>query len=316
MKPKPALSYGPSPQAYLTVFLAASLLTLWGPNCAPREKCRPIDYTLRVHLKTTVEEQTSGFPSLSVAITSIYSARESYRHFQKLFSLIGNKCSVSMNIRYCKSYREAMLLFKSDSCDVGLVSTSLFIFGRRAGTMRLLAVPEINGKKNFQAYVIVPKQSTAKRFDDLKNSVFAFTDELSLTGHFYPLHCTLMGSDFWRKTVFAGSPDKAMDLVNREIVDGASVPSYVFDFFNANFPEETSNIRIMEKSPEIGLPPIVIGNRMNPAMASKLSVAFLSLSSDSTGNALLRSIGIDRFVAAPESLYASAERMVPKSVVP
>lgn len=302
--------------AGLMVFIVTTLLTFFCPFCAPKEKHRPIDYGARIRLNSTAQKRTTGLPQLSVAITSIYSARESYMHFQKLFSMIGNKCSVSMNMRYCKNYREAFLLFKNDSSDIGVVSTSLFIFGRRAGIMRLLAVPEINGKNTFQAYLIVPKQSTAQRFGDLKNDVFAFTDELSLIGYFYPLHCTLMGPEYWHRTVFAGSNDRAMDLVNRDIVDGASVPSYIYNYFNATMPEETAGVRIIQKSQEFGLPPIVIGNRINKATATMLRNAFLSLESDSSGIVLLRSIGMERFVTTPETLYESAERMVPKSVVP
>jgi phosphonate transport system substrate-binding protein len=287
-----------------------------GPHCAQKEKYRPIDYTFRVPVPTVAaEKQSDRLPRLAVAITSIYSARESIAHFQELFSTIGKRCSVSMDLRYCKNYREAFLLFKTDSSDIGIVSPSLFILGRRDRCMRLLAVPEINGKTSFRAYLIVPKKSPAQRFDDLKNSGFAFTDSLSLAGYFYPLHCTLMGMEFWHTAVFAGSYDKALDLVNRNIVDGASIASYVFDYFNANLPEKTANIRIIEKSMDFGLPPIVIGNRVNAATALSLKKTFLSLSSDSAGIELLHSIGMERFVAAPESLYESAERMVPESAV-
>jgi phosphonate transport system substrate-binding protein len=292
-----------------------ALFMLMVPGCAPKEKSQPVDYSARVPVKTAAPERRDTIPPLHVVITSIYSAQESYAHFQELFSTIGKKCGVSIIVTYCRNYREALDKFKSDSVDIGVACPSLYVLGRRGRFMRLLAVPVISGRQTYQAYLIVPANSRLKHFNDLENRIFSLTDELSLVGYFYPLHRSPRGTSFWRKTVLAGSHDNAIGLVNQGIVDGASVSSHVFDYLKLHSPEKTANVRIIEKSEEFGLPPIVIGNRVSPAQASSLQSAFLSLSSDSAGTALLHSIGIDRFTIMPESLYASAEKMVPENAV-
>jgi phosphonate transport system substrate-binding protein len=301
---------------YIVVILGmASLLPEIG--CRPDKTHQRVDFSTRVAVQSS---KGSGGPGktmpLNVVISSIYSAQESFSHYNDLFTCIGRQCGMTAKITYCKNYRETYRLLADGSADVGLICTALYIVGRRNRIFKALVVPVIDGKPTFQAYIIAHDPSPVKVFGDLKGGRFAFTDSLSLTGYLYPLSRSGRGIGFWKKTVFAGPHDYAIDLVQRGIADGASVSSTVFNDVQRNNPERTDHVRVVEKSEEFGMPPIVIRATAPLAEESALKNAFVKLRSESQGWELLQILGIETFTVAEDSLYASAGPYVTKSVVP
>jgi phosphonate transport system substrate-binding protein len=293
------------------------VLSVLEPGCRSDNKHQHVDFSRRATVRNVAASPDSGKKTaLSVVVSSIYSAQEIFSHYNDLFVHIGDQCSLPMKITYCKNSREAYRLFAEGLADVGLVGTGIFIIGKRNNLFKALVVPVIDGKATFQAYVIVHHPSPNQTFGDLKNRVFAFTDPFSLTGYFYPLSLSKEGTGFWKKTVFAGPHDYAIDLVQRGIVDGASVSSNVFDDVSRNYPEKTDHVRIIEKSDDFGIPPVVVRRSTPPQVEASLRAAFLKLKSESVGWELLQILGIDTFIVADDSLYASAVKFVPETVVP
>jgi phosphonate transport system substrate-binding protein len=298
----------------LTFIIALAVIET---GCRSENRYEEVDFSHRIPVQGAGGPDVSGkSASLVVAISPIYSALENFSHYNDLFDTIGRQCALSVKIIYCKNNREAYLLFAQGKADVGLIPTALYVIGRRNRLFKILVVPVIDGRPLFQAYVVAHNPSQIRTFEDLKGRHFAFTDRLSLTGYLFPLSRTSGTTDFFGKTVFAGTQDFAIDLVERGIVDGASVSSIVFNDVNRNNPEKTDHVRVIEKSGEFGTPPIVIRFSMPAAVETALRTAFMKLKSESGGWELLQILGIDTFINADDSLYASAGKFVPETIVP
>lgn len=174
----------------------------------------------------------------------------------------------------------------------------------------------VRGRCIFNAFVIVPKNSSVHSFNDLQGKIFAFTDELSLAGYFYPVFRSNGNVHFWSKTFITGSHDDAIDLVNQGIVDGASVSGYVFDMLRKQEPERTKNVRIIETSIDFGNPPIVLRAGVPEELENALRRTILELNSKTIGAKILSSDEIKMFVSGNDSLYATTYKMVPENIIP
>jgi len=295
--------------------ITITVVILFGISCQTKKNYKAVDYSNR----TTPSQLTSKEPEspvLSVVISTIYSAGESYSRYNDMMHLIGERCSMPVKVTYCKQYKEVYRLFKDGNADIGIVCPSVYVIGKRHGIIKLLVGPVIEGKKHFEACIIVPQLSPVHKFNELEGRTFSFTDNLSLAGYFYPVYRSGIGSRFWKQVTFSGSHDDAIDLVNRGIMDGASVSSHVLEYIAKQHPEKTKNVRILEKSEEFGLSPVVIGTGISAREETILRNAFTGLAEYSAGQDILSSIDVDRFIPVDDSLYASAYRMVPDSVIP
>jgi phosphonate transport system substrate-binding protein len=294
-----------------------AVLSIFETGCRSDNRYQRIDFSRRVAVGNGDEIGSAGKRQpLVVVISSIYSAQQSFSHYDELFAAVGRESSLPLRVTYCKNYHDAYRLFAEGKADIGLVSTALYIIGKRNRLLKALVVPVIDGKTVFQAFVIVHDPSPIRTFTDLKSGVFAFTDRVSLTGYLYPLSRSPKGLGFWKKTVFAGPHDLAVDLVQRGIVDGASVSSTVFNDIARNDPERTDHVRVIERSENFGIPPIVIRRSMPAGMETALRTAFTKLKSESNGWELLQILGIDTFTVTDDSVYASAAQLVPDTIVP
>ncbi len=292
-------------------------ISLFETGCQSRHGYQEVDFSRRVAVEHAPEAGAAGkTPVLAVAISSLLSAQESFSHYDELFTAIGRRCSMPVRITYCKDSREACRLFSKGAADLGFVGTATYIIGKRSRFLKMLVVPVVNGKSTFQAYIIVHSPSSIRLFVDLKGKNFAFTDRFSLAGYFYPLSRSRGNHAFLKKAVFAGSHDNAIELVQRGIVDGASVSGTVYEVISRDDPDKVDHVRVIEKSQDFGAPPIVVRAGLPDTLVTKLRNAFASLKSESSGWEMLQVLGIDTFTVTDDSIYDSAAQLVPDTIVP
>jgi len=76
---------------------------------------------------------------------------------------------------------------RNKQVEFAFVCSGAYVVEKDFSDVKILAVPVCNGKTTYQAYIIVNKKSKIKTFEDLRDKSFAYTDNLSNTGRFYPL---------------------------------------------------------------------------------------------------------------------------------
>lgn len=259
---------------------------------------------------TTPIEQNinhNGGKPVYIAIASMTSPKETYIFYSDLINYISEKVGHPIYIKQKKTYEEVNLLLENSEIDFAFICSGAFVDEYRNGKIKLLVAPEIDQKSTYHAYIITQKNSGIEHFTDFENKIFAFTDPLSNTGRLYPLQelsKTQIGEDeFFSKTIYTYGHDVSIQMVNRGIVDGASVHGLIFDYLAINSPEKVANIKIIKRSETFGIPPVVTPVSLSQEKVKQYREIFLNLHQDSTGKRILDKLNIDRFVVIGDTLY-------------
>jgi phosphonate transport system substrate-binding protein len=179
--------------------------------------------------------------------------------------------------------------------------------------VNLLVAPVIGGKTYYQAYIISKKDSTIHLFKDLKNKSFAFTDPLSNTGYIYPKKLLKeLGSNkdlFFSKVSYTYGHDVSIHMVNRGVIDGASIHGLIYNFIAENHPESVSNTQIIKKSEWFGMPPVVASNHLDKKRIDLYKDLFSNIHRDSIGRNILKQLKIEKFVLIQDSIYDNVRKI-------
>lgn len=301
-------------------FLNVSMIiTVVATACAEKNGRNDTHHTWAVYNedKSNPSDMSKSLDSskiLRVAIASIISPVETYQVYNEMLDYIESKTGMKIQLEQRKKYREINKMLKDNTVDVAFICSGPYAYGSLENILELLVVPEIRGRRKYQAYLIVHKDSKITSFQDLKGKNFVFTDSMSNTGMIYP-HKRLKdinedSEHFFANTYFSNSHDYSLDLLNRGIVDGASVNSLVFDFIRIKTPEKVSNINIIECSEWYGIPPVVVSRNLSNEKKLQLKKVFLNMNRDKEGRKILDQLMIDRYVEDSDTIYNSVRQTI------
>lgn len=255
--------------------------------------------------------------TLRFSVAAVESPRDTYAAYAQLFGRIGERLGLQIEFVQRRTYREVNELLATGQLDAALVCTGGYLELRRQapGTIEVLAVPVVAGSPTYEAVIIVPAASPARSLADLAGKRFAYTDELSFSGHAYVVRALRdAGEDprrFFRVTLFTQNHDRSIRAVASGLVDGASVHGHVLRHLLADEPALARRIRVLQRSPPFGAMPVVVSTALHPATRSRLREVLLEIAEDPDGAAALHVLGIDRFDEPPSPrLYESAEHVM------
>jgi phosphonate transport system substrate-binding protein len=97
--------------------------------------------------------------------------------------------------------------------------------------------------------------------------------------------------------------------VSRGLVDGASVDSLIWDYYQAKEPSFTAQTKVIKKSTFYGIPPLVASRHLPSEDRDRLRQVLLNMHQDPEGRQILGKLLIDRFVPLQEEWYASIRQM-------
>jgi len=251
-------------------------------------------------------------PEIHFAIAPVLSSKSSLILYSPMLDYIEKHLNRKLEVTFPKSYLETNAAIENGTCDIAIVCTGAFLKGKKY--MEVIVVPEISGKTFYNSYIIVNKESDIKDLSQLKNKVFAFTDPLSLSGFYYAAYrIKTMGykiSDFFEKIIWTKSHDLSIKNVGEGLVDGASVDSIVYDFLIKNKNEFALKTKVIEKSFDLGIPPVVVRSDLENNLKEQIQSIFLRMDTDNEGKKILQKIGIDRFVKPDMSIYNQTEKIL------
>lgn len=251
---------------------------------------------------------------LNVAVAAIISPRETFIYYEELLKYVSEKIDYKLEFKQRKTYQEVNQLIEKKEVDLAFICSGAYVEGKDKNTMEILAVPVCDGSPSYNAYVIVHKLSPINKFDDLKGKTFAFTDPMSNTGKLYAVkrvhELGFTENDFFRETLFSYAHDVSIQLVAKQLVDGASVDGLILDYLKTFHPERVKNIRIIEKSEDFGIPPVVVPSGLNIELKEKLSQILFTMHKDSVGKQILDKLLIEKFIPGKDSDYNSLRKIV------
>ncbi len=250
---------------------------------------------------------------LRIAVSAIISPKKTFIYYKEMLDYISKKMGMPVKLVQRDTYAEVNELVKQEKIHAAFVCTGAYIDGKDEFGMKLLVAPKAYGEPYYYSYIIVPADSDAGSFEDLRGMRFAFTDPMSNSGKLAPTYMLAkMGetpSTFFSKYIFTYSHDKSIEAVAQKLVDGAAVDSLIWDYLNATSPKFTSKTKIIFKSPPFGIPPVVVSKGLDPKTEADLKKLFLDMHLDPDCKKILDKLHIDSFIEIDDDAYDSSREM-------
>ncbi len=292
-----------------------ALLALLGGAClaaCSQPPYREVDLTgARLAPGAALPPAPNALPVLRFSVAAMESPRDTYSSYSRLFQRMGELLGVRVEFVQRRTYREVDDLLAEGKLDAALVCTGGYLDLRRRapGSVEVLAVPVVDGDSVYRSLIIVPAASAATSFDQLVDKRFAYTDELSFSGHAWPQHLLAQGNTddrFFGSVVFTHSHDRSIAAVARGLFDGAAVHSLIYQHMLEHEPALLRTTRVIHRSPPFGMMPLVASVRLPLQQRERMRQILFALHEDPQGLEALKVLKVDRFAAPAQGLFEGA----------
>jgi phosphonate transport system substrate-binding protein len=277
-----------------------------------------VDFSKRTSfiVDSTVPQSTQDSGKLRFAVATMVSAEETFITYRRLVQRICRDVGRNDAFIVRPSYRAVREALEQEKLDVAFVCTGTYVRSLDNGGIRLLAQPEFADGLEYRCAIIVPHTSRRKTLDDLRDATMAFTDPESNTGHYVPSAAIFdkgfKPATFFKKIVFMGTHDRAIQATAIGAVDAAAVDALIWESHVRRTPSLAKRVRIIWQSEIFGPPPIVVPSSLPDDLVEALRSSLLALDKDDEGRHILAEIGIRRFVIPRPEDYNSATRLYEK----
>ncbi|MFQ5460127.1 MAG: phosphate/phosphite/phosphonate ABC transporter substrate-binding protein, partial [Anaerolineae bacterium] len=280
--------------------------------------CSSPEYPV-VHLESgtgseiVAAERAPGRLPLRVVAASVLSPKATFDVYRPILDVLAEALDRPVTLLQRPTYAETNELLRTGQADIGFVCGGAFVEGERAGYMELLALPQVAGRLTYRAFVIVPAASAARSLDDLQGMRFAFSDPLSNSGRLYVEYVLrtrgTTPESFFSETVFTYGHDNSIRAVVDGLVDGATVDSLVYLAMTHRDPDLAGDLRVIKRSPEFGIPPVVVHPDLDPGLKQAVTRALLAMHSTQEGRSALAPLGVERFREPDVTAYDEIREM-------
>ncbi len=297
------------------IFVVYCIIELFGQNSidsryTPQRWVKIEEQNERADKETT-DSTPSNLP-IRVAVAPVISPEKSLAIYQWFVDYLGAVLDRKAVLLQRQSYAEVNDLIRHGGCDIAFICTYPFVQAERDFGAKLLVVPQINGKITYKSYIIVPGTSKAVSLLYLRGKRFGSSDILSNSGWLFPAVWLLEKDEdpeyFFKEHVLTGSHDRSIMAVATGYVDGAAVDSLIYEFMVKEDPSLLDKTRIIMKSPDFGMPPVVVHPKMDPTLKERIADLLINMHEAPGGKVVLAKLGIDRFVVPDNTLYDSVRK--------
>ena len=295
----------------LKIILITVVLTLSGCNetdIDSEEKIIEIDFS-DTGTASENDFNNDSKTSLKLAIAAMTSPKETYKHYHELIRYVSDSLGIPIELSQKKTYSEVNHLLETGKVDIAFICSGAYIAGEGILPIDNLAVPVIDNSYYYHSYIITHKDNNINSFDDLKNKSFAYTDPLSNTGFVYARYLLKIRGyapdEYFSKTIFTNAHDNSIQAVAGKIVDGACVHSSIYNYIKTKYPERVKNLKIVNKSDDFGMPPVVIRTALDKKIKERFRNILLNMKQNKKGKIILRNLLIDKFVHPDSTDYSS-----------
>lgn len=211
------------------------------------------------------------------------------------------------------SYGEITELLLADQLDIAWVCGYPYV--THADRMKLLVVPQYQGKPLYRSYLLVPSSdTTTESITSLGKWVFAYSDPQSNSGYLVP-RTELIRHDidprrFFSKAFFTFAHRKVVEAVASGLAAAGEIDGYVFDTLAKQVPDTVAGVRVAWRSPLYGFPPIVARRNLDAETFTRLQTTMLGMTDDVVGRDLLNRLNLDRFVVGEDALFDDIRTLV------
>jgi phosphonate transport system substrate-binding protein len=250
---------------------------------------------------------------IKIGVVSMITPVDSVKYYQETIDYISEKLGMPVEMVYRKTYDEMDRMLEKGEVDAAFICSAPYVVDRRKFGAELLVAPQVNGSSLYKSYIIVHRDSNINSFDQLEGRTFAFTDPKSNSGRLYPVYLLAKEGrnleDFFEKYIYSYSHNKSVELVAKKVVDGAAVENLIYEYMRKKGSPYVEKTRIIEKSMDFGIPPMVTTPLVSTFMKEKIREILVNMHRDQKGKKILSAMLIDKFVESSDSNYDSVREM-------
>ena len=271
-----------------------------------------ISFSVVTTLPSSLYSQNNQTP-LRIGVVSMITPVDTVKYYQEMIDYIAGRMDVPVEMVFRKTYDEMDRMLEKGDVDAAFICSAPYVEDKRKFGAELLVAPQVNGSVFYKSFIIVHKDSLIKSFDDLKDKTFAFTDPKSNSGRLYPVYRLAKEGyrpeTFFDKYIYSYSHNKSIELVAKKVVDGAAVENLIYHYMKKKGSPFTEQVRIIEQSPDFGIPPMVNTPGLSTFLKEKIQEIMVNMHHDQDGKRILADMQIERFVEGSDSYYDSVRAM-------
>ncbi len=256
---------------------------------------------------------SDGNRPFRIGMGAMITPREGFIYYNQLKDYIEKRLGLPVQLVDRNNYDEMNRLLENGDIDAAFICSGPYVENKRRFGLQLLAMPLVKGKPLYHSYIIVPLDSPARKLEDLRGKVFAFTDPKSHTGTVVPTYMLANLNEtprqFFSKIEFTYGHDNSIRAVAEKLVDGAAVDSLVWEYLAVKTPELTAKTRILLRSEPYGIPPFVVRPGIPAEQKQKLRQILLHAADDEEGRRIMKGMMIDGFVPGDDNNYDTIRAM-------
>jgi phosphonate transport system substrate-binding protein len=209
-----------------------------------------------------------------------------------------------------RTYQEITAMLLSGQLDAAWICDDPYV--QHEDRLALLAVPLYRGEPLYQTYVVVGEESEASTFDDIRDTVHAFSDPDSTSGYLVTRYLLALRhttpAEFFHEFFFTYGHRNVVRAVAAGLAGSGSIDGYVWDVMSEREPELVHKTRVIYRSEPLGFPPIVgLQTPRDTGLAKALSAAFMDMPTDPVGQKILAMLRLDGFTQATPDLYHATQ---------
>jgi phosphonate transport system substrate-binding protein len=244
---------------------------------------------------------------LRIAFASVISPEKTRQSYRILVDYLSKKLGRPAVLIQRKTYEDLNILLSNGGADIAFVSTGAYSSYRGMQPIELLAMIQTDGTIWYQTYLIVPRDSEAESFSQLRGKVFAFTDPASYSGRlaidYLLLRQKVSPEQYFKRCFYTYNHDKSIWAVANHLADAASVDSQIYDYAEKHNPQLTARVRVIDALPNAPSGPVAVRSDMPEDMKERLREIFYHMDEDPEMKAALGQALIDRFLPPEPGLY-------------
>lgn len=233
--------------------------------------------------------------------------------YQPLLDYLKNKTGLNTELVIANSYPHLLELFNSNKIDLANFGGVTYIKAHQKNNATPLILRDVDEK--FSSVVLVRKEASARRLEDLLNRSFAFGSRLSTSGHLMPRHYFMLKNiqveSFFASVKYSGAHDETAYWVqHNKVYAGVANASIIHQMYRDGR-LKASEVRILWETP--AYPDYVWAMRSDVAKEVQIKVrdAFLELNlNNPEQKKILDKLGAAYYMPASHDQFATLENIM------
>jgi phosphonate transport system substrate-binding protein len=250
---------------------------------------------------------------LRAGVASMITPVSAVKYYHQVVDYIGKKLKMRAEMVHRTTYDEIDVMLENREVDFAFICSAPYVMNNEKFGAELLVAPQVNGKVYYNSNIIVHKDSDIDTFEQLQGRAFVFVDPKSNSGKLYPTYLLAKRDhtpeSFFLSQLYSYSHNKSVELVAKKRAEGAAVDSIVYDFMVATGSPYAEQTKVIHRSPQFGIPPVVVPSELPLYLKLSLRSVFLEMHTEPEGKKILEQMRIEKFVEVPDSNYDSIRAM-------